>query len=72
MITANVLLPGVTTIQSRLCLMRRDYVILRCQLISSDYRHLGNYCNQGEIRKQELLKSCRILGIDNVTTLDNR
>lgn len=33
----------------------------------------GNYYNQlGDQRKKELFKSCKILGISNVTTLDNR
>ncbi|XP_036052402.1 N-acetylglucosaminyl-phosphatidylinositol de-N-acetylase isoform X2 [Onychomys torridus] len=34
----------------------------------------GNYYNQGEIRKKELLQSCDVLGIPppNVTIIDNR
>ncbi|XP_028400346.1 N-acetylglucosaminyl-phosphatidylinositol de-N-acetylase-like [Dendronephthya gigantea] len=32
----------------------------------------GDFNNEGEQRKQELLKSCKILGIKNVTTLDNK
>ena len=32
----------------------------------------GNYNNEGDQRKQELLQSCKILGIKNVTTLDNK
>ncbi|ERE67760.1 N-acetylglucosaminyl-phosphatidylinositolde-N-acetylase-like protein [Cricetulus griseus] len=34
----------------------------------------GNYYNQGEIRKKELLQSCDVLGIppSRVTIIDNR
>lgn len=35
---------------------------------------LGNYYNQGEIRKRELLQSCDVLGIppSSVMIIDNR
>jgi LmbE family N-acetylglucosaminyl deacetylase len=40
-------------------------------LLTLHFFFKGDYNGEGNERKQELLKSCKILGIRNVTTLDN-